>query len=108
MSSQTRRAELYEDVEQHVVAVLRQGGIAPDVAKQAGAEVADSLANHFGGQVISFPRDITRSRGLRHAQILAKFNGRNYGELAAEFGYTERGIRKLLDRMTRKQGVTNI
>lgn len=105
MTPETRRAELYEDVEQHVIKVLRKEGLSPEIAGQAANEVADMLASNWGGQVISFPRDVARSRGKRHADILQKFNGRNYGELATEFGYTERGIRRLIERTASKRGV---
>ncbi len=102
MTSKNKRAELYEDLEQHVIGVLQREGVASETAKQIASEVADSLATHWGGQIISFPRDLVRSRGELHKKIVSRFNGRNYGELANEFGYTERGIRKLIERAGRK------
>jgi Mor family transcriptional regulator len=93
-----RRSELLEDVEDQVADALVLNGIDPDYAKLAATAAADRLADHWGGAVLSFPRELARKRAKRDEEILERFNGRNLAALAREYDMTEAGTRKALKR----------
>lgn len=97
------RNELLSDVAAHAAVVLQDHGVADDVADQAGAAIADHLASHWGGQVLTVPKDYAFRLALRDQMILEEFNGTNLPELAKRYDMTERGIRKLLARAHKRQ-----
>ncbi|MFN3879820.1 MAG: Mor transcription activator family protein [Nitrincola lacisaponensis] len=101
MSSQMekRRHELLEDVSAHASQIIINHGVDADIANQVGIAIADHLARHWGGQMITIPKDYFFGIAKRDAEIWAKFNGRNQSDLARQYGMTLRGIYKVLDRM---------
>lgn len=94
-----RRHELLEDVATHASQIILDHGVESEIAKQVGTAIADHLAHHWGGQMITIPKDYFFGIAKRDAEIWAKFNGRNHSELARQYGMTLRGIYKILDRM---------
>lgn len=97
------RNELLSDVAAHAAVVLQDHGVADDVADQAGAAIADHLASHWGGQVLTVPKDYAFRLAIRDQAILAAFDGANLQELAKRYDMTERGVRKLLARAHKRQ-----
>lgn len=97
-----QRHELLSDVADTVADVLKDHGIDQMLAEQAGVALADRLANHWGGQLISIPKDHKFRLAARDLLIYGEFNGNNYAELARKWGMTVRGIYKLIER-TRKR-----
>jgi DNA-binding CsgD family transcriptional regulator len=67
-----------------------------------GQEAVAILAHHYNGEVIEIPRCEKSLRILREHQILAEAKaGTSNAKLARKYGYTGRGIRKLLRRAER-------
>jgi Mor family transcriptional regulator len=97
------RLELLSDIEAHATEIIKDHGIAQEIAEQAGVAIADFLADHWGGQNVSFPKDYQYKLASRDLQIYRRFNGSNYHTLVKETGMTERGLRKLLDRVHRRE-----
>lgn len=93
-----RRSELLTEVADTVAGALVSVGVGADPAALCGGHVADRLANHWGGSVLSFPRDSAYRLRQREAEALVMFDGSNYAELARRFGMGERGLRKLIKR----------
>lgn len=94
-----RRAELLDDIVSHISAELREFGVPDDVAAHAGHALADHFADHWGGQVISVPKDAAYKLSERERAILEEYrHGAKISELAAKYHYGERGMRKLLRR----------
>ena len=103
MSMAQVRAELLTDVMAHVEATLRELGIEPSTAMHAGHAVADMLAQHWGGQVVSYPVDHAYKLSLREREILeARAKGATPAELAFKYHMTTRGISILLKRAQRR------
>lgn len=98
-----RRQSLIQCVIDHAEDELRNRGIAQDQATQLATSIADRLADVFGGQIITFPKDYSRKLRERDAQILADFNGSNFSELAQRYGMCDRTIRKLIARSQARQ-----
>lgn len=100
---EAKRAELLADLAAHTAAVLQEIGIAGDLADHAGAALADYLADHWGGQVVSIPKDYYYRLSERERTILSAFSGNNFAELAKAYSITERGLRKLINRAIVRQ-----
>jgi Mor family transcriptional regulator len=99
----TMRAELLADLVEHTAGVLQDLGVSPDVALQAANSLADHMAANWGGQVISWPKDSAYRLAGRELEILAKFNGTNYAELAREYDMHVRSVRRLINRANRRR-----
>jgi len=97
------RLELLQDIESHARQIVADHGISQDVAEQVSIAIADFLADHWGGQNISFPKDYHYKLASRDLEIYRRFNGTNYHVLVKETGMTERGLRKLIDRVHRRE-----
>ncbi|GKT21712.1 Mor transcription activator family protein [Acidovorax sp. SUPP3334] len=94
-----RRNELLEDLVRLVSHLLLEYGLPEVAASLVAHALADHVADHWGGQLISFPKDQRRKLCLLEIEIYRQFTGGNYGELALKYGMGERGMRKLLSRV---------
>jgi DNA-binding CsgD family transcriptional regulator len=108
MSMETLRAELLADIEAHAAELLRDLGVPAALAEQAGCALADHLAENWGGQVFTMPKDHAYKLSRREREILElRAKGVPVEELARRFGMGVRGMRKLLARGARRHGVDN-
>lgn len=98
IKAENKRHELFQHIADCVSCGLIADGHDPDKAMTLGGSVADQVADTFGGQSISFPRDMKRRVREREEQAYAAFNGNNLAELAQRFQMTDRGIRLMLKR----------
>lgn len=71
-------------------------GIYKEIADSAGIETAMLMHKNFRGQQIAFPQKLYRTDYIIN-EILEKYDGKNIRKLAAEYGYTERWVRKLVN-----------
>ena len=97
-SMEERRNALLEDVAQVIAARLAEF-VGQGDAEAIVYDLADHLADYWGGQLINFPKDYRRRLAQRELEILDAFNGDNWGELARRFNISERGLRKLVGRV---------
>lgn len=97
-----KRNELLSDLVALAEEVLQEYDIPETVATITANALADRLADHWGGQNISFPKDFAWKLARLELEIYDAFNGRNYDELALRYRMTERGIRKLIARVRAK------
>lgn len=100
---ESQRHELLSDVETHGIEVFLSHGIERDIAEQAAIAIADFLAEHWGGQLVSFPKDYQYKLSIRDLIIYHEFTGNNYPALVRKYQMTERGIRKIIDRVHRRE-----
>lgn len=94
-----KRAELYEDIVGHTAKVLTDLGVDEKGAELAANQLADYLADQWGGQNFCFPKDHLRKLSKRELELYERYTGSNHGDLAREFGLTERGVYKILARV---------
>lgn len=94
-----KRAELYEDIVGQTTKVLVEVGVEAKGAELAANMLADYLADHWGGQNFCFPKDHLRKLSQRELEIYERYKQGNHGDLAREFGLTERGVYKILARV---------
>lgn len=96
------RAELLTDVMSHVEATLCELGVDGLKADHCGHAIADMLAQHWGGQVISMPVDHAYKLSQRERQILDALKCCSKSEASMRFGITINGLNKLLRRAARR------
>lgn len=97
------RNELLSDVAAQAAIIIKEHGIEADVAEQAGIAIADHLAEHWGGQLINFPKDYLFKLAERDLRIYNEFAGHNHGALASKYRMTVRGIYKLIARVHKRE-----
>lgn len=103
---EVRRAELFDDMIAHAAQILRELGVDQTAAEHAGTALADHLAEHWGGQVISIPVDFALRLSQREREILADHKaGMTRAELARKWKLTENGVGKLLRRAQRRNAI---
>jgi len=93
-----RRHELWQDLASCVADMSKEFELPAEKAEQLGWYIANAMAEHWGGQQISFPKDVKFHLTQRDQDIYQKFNGRNHWELAKEYGVTTRAIYRIIDR----------
>ncbi len=69
-----------------------------EIAEIIGIEAYRKLVEHYGGSSIYINKFDTITRPERDMEIRKKFNGTNYHELAKEYGLSETGIRKIINK----------
>ena len=94
----TRRNQLLADVMAVAAARLAEH-VSPNAAELIASDLADHLADFWGGQLINFPKDFRWKLGQRDMEIYDAYNGHNLGELARKYDISERGLRKLINRV---------
>lgn len=96
---ESRRNEFLADVAAHAADIVKDFNLPDDIAEQIGAAVADNMADNWGGQVLTFPKNYAYKLAQRDRRILEAFRkDPNYATIARANGMTERGVRKLLRR----------
>ncbi len=70
-------------------------GIYRELAEIIGVELTIAVFNELKGQQITFPSRLYE-RDYVIEEVKIRYNGANLKELAREFNYTERWIRKLI------------
>lgn len=83
MSRNRRQArELIADLSSKLIERLIANGLTKDAAAEIGFDIADQVAEHWGGQNVYFPFDLA---SRRNTKIYAEFTGDNQDKLAAKF-----------------------
>lgn len=88
---------------------LLDGGAPAAGAAQLASEQVQRLSDELGGRGLYIPRGLMVRLGARDREIVARFTGRNYRELAREYGLTEMRVRRIIstayaERLAKAQG----
>lgn len=97
-----RRNELLTDMMALAQRLLQDHEVGATDALVIASALADRLADHWGGQNITFPKDFRWKLARLELEIYDFYNGTNLGETAFKFNITERGLRKLIARARKK------
>lgn len=65
-----------------------------EISEKLGLDAAKELYQMFKGQQISFPVRLLDPQKVQEV-ILQKYNGSNVRELARQYGYSEKSIRRI-------------
>lgn len=74
-------------------------GVYSEFASILGMEAALKIHSVFRGQQVFFPVELFSKEFIR-SQIISEFDGHNVRQLATEYGYTEKWIKKILKDST--------
>jgi Mor family transcriptional regulator len=98
-----RRNDMLQDLVDTAKARLLDLGL-PDVAADLVAhDIVDQVADVWGGQSMSFPRDYQWFLAQRELEFYDRWaRGEPLADLTRDSGMTERGMRKMLERIQRK------
>lgn len=97
-----RRHELYADLMILVQRQLGEYGVADNEAALIACDLADRLADHWGGQNITFPKEYRRKLTRLEAEIYQAHCGDNGATLAQRYNITERGLSKMMARVRKR------
>lgn len=98
-SMEARRHALLNDVAAFTTARLAEY-LGKSEAELVANDLADHLADYWGGQLINFPKDFRHRLMRRELEIYDAFKaGWSLGDLARQHNISERGLRKLIDRV---------
>ncbi|ABR46637.1 hypothetical protein Amet_4373 [Alkaliphilus metalliredigens QYMF] len=73
------------------------------IATKIGFEATLELAKMVQGSQIYFPTIVKSCDPKRKELIKEEFNGYNYRELAAKYGFTERWVREICSELVKKE-----
>lgn len=79
--------------------------VSPEAADLIASDMTDRLADHWGGQLINIPKDYRWKLSRQEVEVYRQFTGENYGALALKYEMSERGMRKLIDRVRKRMAV---
>ena len=96
------RTELLADVVSVVEAELLDFDVPATAARLIANAVADQLADYWGGQTISVPRDYMWKLVQKELDIYDQFDGTNMPEVIRASGLTGRGTEKLIKRIRQR------
>lgn len=96
-----RRNEMLTELASVITAALIDADMSPHAADAAANAAVDAVVEHWGGQPFSWPKDFLWRLSLKEMEIYSAHQG-DIAATARKFGYTARGIRKVLDRVSRK------
>ena len=97
-----RRHELYADLMDLVQRQLAEYGLGANEATLIANDLADRLADHWGGQNITFPKEYRRKLSRVELEIFDAFKGDNLSDVAQRYDISERGLRKMIARVTKR------
>lgn len=97
-----RRHELYADLMALVQRQLAEYGVPANEAELIACGLADRLADHWGGQNITFPKEYRRKLSRLEAEIYQAHHGDNGAELAQRYKISERGLSKMMARVRKR------
>ena len=97
-----RRHELYADLMALVLRQLGEYGVGDNEATLIAGDLADRLADHWGGQNITFPKEYRRKLSQVELEIFDAFKGDNLSDVAQRYDLSERGLRKMIARVTKR------
>ncbi|TRO42198.1 Mor transcription activator family protein [Pseudomonas sp. ALS1131] len=97
-----RRNDLLADVADRTMQILTRYGLDDSQAQDAADNVVDDLAENWGGQYITVPKDMQYRNAKRRQAIVDGLDGSNHSELATQHGLSVNAIYKILKRAQAK------
>jgi len=93
------RNELFLQIEEVVLKILKDHNITDEVADLAASAVTDGIASDWAGQTLTFTKDYSWRLLQRDLDVYSRYNGRNHLELARELGVGTKAIYTLIKRV---------
>lgn len=81
--------------------ILIETGLPPQQAGVLAMRIAEGARHEFGGTTPYWAKNYNPQLRERDKELYAKFNGRNYSELAKAHGLCEVRVRQIIERCRR-------
>lgn len=92
--------EVLTDLAKHIeVALEEKCQFSPEKAKQIGIDIAQQMAQNWGGEVIYIPRNLLMALNERDMKIYEEFNGNNHRELARKYNVSMQWVYKIVKKV---------
>lgn len=88
--------ELIGDLAEWLASALMGRGLDQEEANDMALDIAERVRHQYGGQLLYIPKGTAFDRNERDAEIFQKFDGKNHGDLAAEYGLTVQHVYRIL------------
>ncbi|MFT0531638.1 Mor transcription activator family protein [Castellaniella hirudinis] len=95
------RHELYTDIIETVAKEVEELGYDRALGEMIGTAVVNCLMDKWPGQYIVFPMDQKYLISIRDMEIYESHRG-DFSETSKRWGLTQSGIRKVIDRVTKR------
>ena len=97
-------AELLNDLQSTISKLLIDLiGADRDLADDVALEVRNHLAEHWGGQNLYFPRDVSFKMSMRHEQIFEDFTGNNHSDLVRKYKVSLPWLYRILKKIHQRK-----
>lgn len=97
--------EILADLAKHTEVKIKEkiADIEPKLAQQISIEVANHIAQCWGGEVIYIPRNLVLLLNERDRKIFNEFNGTNHRELARKYNVSMQWIYQIVKKITKEE-----
>lgn len=96
--------EILMDLAEHIrVELSEKYHLEDSVAKQAGVDIAQRIAQVWGGEVIYIPRAVLFALSERDLNIWREFNGTNHRELARKYNVSMQWVYQIVKRVQKEE-----
>jgi Mor family transcriptional regulator len=104
----SRAPEFLRDLQEQAFITLRENGLQAGLAEDIANSLARHMCQHWGGQLLYFPKGESLHRATRDMQIYREFNGTNQAELAQKYDTSTQHVYRIIeavraDEMARRQ-----
>lgn len=96
------RHEMFTDLIQHVKSLMVDDyAMDPEAGEQVGTSIVEFLSGHWAGVTMVIPKDYQFQVAKRDLEIYQSHKG-DFTDTARTWGMTERGVRKVIERVTKR------
>ncbi|OBX07046.1 transcriptional regulator [Gallibacterium salpingitidis] len=96
--------EILLDLAEHTREMLvKKHQFDNDKAKQIGIELAQCIAESWGGEIIYIPKALLIALSERDLAIWREFNGSNHRELSRKYGVSMQWVYQIVKRVQKEE-----
>jgi Mor family transcriptional regulator len=109
----SRAPEFLRDLQEQAFITLRENGLQAGLAEDIANTIARHMCQHWGGQLLYFPKGESLDRAERDLKIFGEFNGFNQAELAQKFDTSTQHVYRIIesvraDELAKRQPELNL
>lgn len=93
----SRAPEFLKDLQEQAFVTLRANGLPAGQAEDIASALARHMCQHWGGQLLYFPRGQSLQRGERDMKIYREFNGFNQADLAQRYDTSVQHVYRIIE-----------
>jgi Mor family transcriptional regulator len=95
----SRAPEFLKDLQEQALVMLKGSGMPGGLAEDLANGLARHMCQHWGGQLLYFPKGESLHRAERDLKIYSEFNGTNHSELAQKYETSVQWVYSIVSAM---------